>query len=371
MNQLEMHQDDKILEMLELLRAVPTRSEASQAAGRANYLAKVEQLTSAKAVVKGQKAGRLTGFFAGFWQLAGNLLSKGAVIWVAIVLAIAAISVSAVSAAQGSLPGKPLYPLKIWVEAVRLSLRLYHPQRVALLGDYSSRRIDEINRLSAAGQEIPETVLLQLDSTYQQALKYSLNMEDEALRQALIQLRFRYLAQLRAVNQIKSPLLRQRLVERLQLQLRLINLGIQNPRLYREKVQSHLRQKSKNQTQGTPANTDLGNRAQSTPRPPIRSSGSGSETVQARPTRFVPQGPLQSTSAVPFKPEIKPSQPFVPNMRATAQPLAPFEKHFDFPGGWEPRQPPIRRILPRWERNRDEETAPEAPDYGSQEGRKR
>jgi hypothetical protein len=77
----------------------------------------------------------------------------------------------AVSAAAGSLPGSPLYPLKLAVEDTRLFVTPSRPSRTVLYLRFVERRTDEMLRLSAAGRSVDEAVLLRMTRQFQAAVQ--------------------------------------------------------------------------------------------------------------------------------------------------------------------------------------------------------
>ena len=76
----------------------------------------------------------------------------------------------AVSAAVGSLPGSPLYPLKLAVEDARLTLTFSSPARTQLYMRFASERTAEMVRLAAAGRPVSETVVARMARQLQGAL---------------------------------------------------------------------------------------------------------------------------------------------------------------------------------------------------------
>jgi hypothetical protein len=77
----------------------------------------------------------------------------------------------AVSAAAGSLPGSPLYPLKLAVEDTRLLVNPSRPSRTVLYLRFVEERTDEMLRLSAAGRSVDEAVVTRMTRQFQAAVQ--------------------------------------------------------------------------------------------------------------------------------------------------------------------------------------------------------
>ena len=91
-----------------------------------------------------------------------------------------------VVAAQSSLPGDFLYPVKTLSEDAFYQLTLGDQERLNLALDYADRRLAEIQDLLDAGQVPPNAVQLRLQTHLQTALELSvkdISMADELLEQ--------------------------------------------------------------------------------------------------------------------------------------------------------------------------------------------
>lgn len=95
-----------------------------------------EVLTTGLVHVQERLAGRRTGPRRRLWQVAWAL----AVFLLALILGTAGLAL----AAEGSLPGEPLYPIKRGSEQLRLALTTTPDSRSALLLSFAERRLDEV-----------------------------------------------------------------------------------------------------------------------------------------------------------------------------------------------------------------------------------
>jgi hypothetical protein len=93
----------------------------------------------------------------------------------------------AVSAAAGSLPGSPLYPLKLAVEDARLSLTFSLPARAQLYMRFSQQRTTELVRLATAGRLADEAVVTRMAQQLQGAVHAASAASGEVKRELLVQ----------------------------------------------------------------------------------------------------------------------------------------------------------------------------------------
>jgi hypothetical protein len=108
-----------------------------------------------------------------------------------------------VNAAQDDLPNEPLYSLKMWTEDLSLQVRNDPDQKVDRLMELAQVRIQEMTRLADAGQTVPDQTRLRLEQHIHQALQLCSTLEDQALNQALLQIRDRLQQQDRDMEQLQ------------------------------------------------------------------------------------------------------------------------------------------------------------------------
>jgi hypothetical protein len=111
---------------------------------------------------------------------------------------------SAAFAAQSSLPGDALYPLKISLEEMRLGLTNDAQAEIALLGELVSRRLQEIQAALEEGLPVAEQLQTRLENHLQLALQFAAELEDPALIKAMEQIRIQSEQQLRLVQQLRQ-----------------------------------------------------------------------------------------------------------------------------------------------------------------------
>ncbi len=108
-----------------------------------------------------------------------------------------------VNAARDDLPNEPLYAVKTWSEDVGLQLQNNQETKVYRLMELAQIRIQEMTRLTDAGQAVPDQVRLRLEQHLQQALQICSNMDDASLDRTLLQVRDRLRQQDRDLDRLQ------------------------------------------------------------------------------------------------------------------------------------------------------------------------
>jgi hypothetical protein len=154
-----------------------------------------------------------------------------------------------VFAAQSSLPGEILYPVKSWSENIRLSLT-YSPQaRTNLTLDFTERRIDEITSLVSEGRSLPDSTSERFNAELERALELAAQMDDDQMHFALGQIKKQAESQGMTLEELLNTLPAQakpallRLKLRLQEQVTLSSIGESDPQAFRSEI--HKRQQNK------------------------------------------------------------------------------------------------------------------------------
>lgn len=179
-----------------------------------------------------------------------------------------------VYAAQDSLPGDILYPVKSWSEDIRLSLTSSPQARLSLTLDYTDRRMGEITRLLAAGRSLPEHTSAQFQAELESALQLAAQMDDAQMNYALGQIKQLAKNQGMDMQELLSHLpdeaepaiirLQQRLIE----QVELTSIGESDPQSYRSEI--HKRQNQQpGKHKNTPASDDSTIKPSESPSTPV------------------------------------------------------------------------------------------------------
>jgi hypothetical protein len=256
----EEEMDSKLKITLNELKNIPPRDPQTATSGRANFLKQAAVMRQSVSQEVDQRHNRWSStifpLFPGRQRLSGlNAL-------IAVVLAVIVFfggSGVTVYAAQDSLPGQALYPVKIWSEDVTLSLTGSTQKRLNHALDFSDRRVEEMEGLLAAGKPIPEGVEIRLQNELDLALELIASMDDSQALQQLEQVRQRAEAQYHKLamlmagtpESVEPLLLRTRAC--LQEQIRLASMGETDLQEFRMQIRQHFQNKggSGEQTPGT------------------------------------------------------------------------------------------------------------------------
>lgn len=224
--------DPRLEAILNETKATALRDPQAARRGKARFLQMASQFREQKMHQQEHTPGGKYGILGGFWH--GKVQLPAGKFAVALILALLILFGGAsgtVLAAQNSLPGQTLYPLKTWSEDARLWMVASDPARVEQLLTFSDRRVSEIASLLADGQPLPEILLTRLRSQWDQALYLAAGMPEAQASQTLEVIRMRLQSQLERVNGMLDQrqggpmLLLEETQARLQEQLRLTSFG--------------------------------------------------------------------------------------------------------------------------------------------------
>lgn len=119
-------------------------------------------------------------------------------------LALGGTGTTAAYAAQTSLPGGPLYGVKLALEDLRLDLTRDPRQEVLVLEDLVETRLDEISALVEEGSPINLQLMTRLENHLQLALQQSAQLDDAQLIQTMEQIRTRAEQQLQTLQRLRT-----------------------------------------------------------------------------------------------------------------------------------------------------------------------
>jgi hypothetical protein len=171
-----------------------------------------------------------------------------------------------VYAAQDSLPGETLYPLKTISEDIQLSLTHSPKARLDMTLDYTNRRVDEITSLLATGRLLPAQASERFQGELESALQLAAQMEDTQMLNALWEIKSHAENQGMTIEELINQLPEQaepaivRLQQRLHEQVKLSSIGENDPQSFRLEIRERQRRHS-----GTHKPTPADNNTISTP----------------------------------------------------------------------------------------------------------
>jgi hypothetical protein len=187
------------LAKLRALDAIPEREPARIEAGRATFLTMARTLRPT--VSKPEKA-RLIGWTNRFKKERSPMFTLARIILLA-VFALGGTGVTAY-AAQESLPDQALYPVKTWMEDVRLAVSNDPQVDFELLLRFVEERITEIESLVQQGEAVPDQVATRLNLQLQHMARVAADLDDPDLLQAMEQVRVRSQVQVQRLENLRE-----------------------------------------------------------------------------------------------------------------------------------------------------------------------
>jgi hypothetical protein len=182
--------DPVLKNVLDDLKNIPPRDTQAASRGRANFLAQVASLRQAVSRQADQRHNKWINTVFPLFQRKERLPVLNTLF--AVILALTVFfggTGGTVYAAQGSLPGQTLYPVKTWSEDAILSLTGSSQTRLNYALDFSDRRVTEMASLLALGKPIPVGVETRLQNELDMALELTAGMDDSQAIQLMSQVR--------------------------------------------------------------------------------------------------------------------------------------------------------------------------------------
>jgi hypothetical protein len=246
---------DKLEQAFAELQTVPQRDPHKAWRGRAAYLSEVQRLLKdqpSQITVSRNPFKRLNGWKYTFPILTQRKERSPMFTVISTLMVIAALvfggAGATVYAAQESLPDQFLYPIKTMSEEMQLGLSTNPENQMQLALNFADRRVQEMVALQMKGQVPPEEVVTRLQLQLNMALQLAAGMEDEPMKQALIQIRTRIQGMEQVTNQWgdesgQAGVILAKMREVLRVQNRLCELGLQEPAQLRMMFKNENRQR--------------------------------------------------------------------------------------------------------------------------------
>jgi hypothetical protein len=190
---------NEVLRQLEPLRSVPARSDAAARSGLDAFLNEAIQHRPA---VSAPAPARPTGWKS-FFKPARLPMHRLAKIMLIVSVMIGGAGATTV-AAQSSLPGDGLYPIKLMVEDARVALTADPQAQIDLRLELAQVRTQEMQQLVAQQRAVPDDAAAQVQTQLQAALNIAAQFDDAPLEVAMQQIEMRIMAQTRALAQTRS-----------------------------------------------------------------------------------------------------------------------------------------------------------------------
>jgi uncharacterized membrane protein YgcG len=202
---------DDVLTQLEPLRFTPARSEAAARSGLHDFL---QEAANLRPTVSAPPARRLTGWMSQLWlssqlrlrskftQERSPMLALAIKLVLVLAVMFGGAGVTA-AAAQSSLPHEALYPVKLLVEDVQLSLASTPDAQIDVQLEQAQQRVREMAQLTDRGAAIPAEVPARLQTRLQAALQIAAQLDDQQLQPALDRIQLRTQDQLREMDRLR------------------------------------------------------------------------------------------------------------------------------------------------------------------------
>ncbi len=255
--------DPELQSVFERTRAVPERDANSVQQGRANFLRQAQEL--GQPVSLGQKRRHME-WFKSIQSIRRESFTMLTTILVILGLLFGG-SGATVYAAQGSMPGEFLYPVKAWSENARSDLTTNPEARYQLMLQLAEQRTEEIQFMAQNGAlngvENGDQQIQRLQLHLDEALRQMSRLQDKDMEQALDQMRDRLRqqdqtlqqTQLKTGPQAQAVLMRARTT--LQTRQQWVDAGLADPQDFRWQAQNGFQyQRQQGQPDGASVPTD-------------------------------------------------------------------------------------------------------------------
>ncbi|HLO28779.1 MAG TPA: DUF5667 domain-containing protein [Anaerolineales bacterium] len=238
MSSIPEEQNLEVISLIEKLLPVPERSPRAVEDGRAKFLAEARSFQPTISRKAEQRHMEWKTIFSRKVQLRMATISTLLVIFTLLFGGTGA----TVYAAQGSLPGQPLYVVKLASEDVRAGLAPNNQIRQELMMNFADMRLEEALQLAAKGKGIPGTVWDRMDSQFDSALHAAVGPDDEHMRQQLVQIQVRIAIDFAKLTKLSNDRRYSGDIVKVQVTLlnvlQLVSLGLTDPPAFRQHMGS-------------------------------------------------------------------------------------------------------------------------------------
>lgn len=234
--------DPRLEKKLLTFRPVPPRDPQSMARGRANFLEQAGSLAQAVSARQNERHIRWIDPISQLFRRKERSPMFAPLVSFLLAISLLAGGGATVYAAQDSLPGQPLYAMKMTSENFRLGLATDAQSEMNLNLAFAHRRVNEINAMAAEGWLPPQTVESRWQAQLDRALELAAGMQAAALQAALERIRQNLQAQAQQMQQAQASLqdrpqaqaVLDRVRERIRERLNWVEAGLKDPQRFRQ-----------------------------------------------------------------------------------------------------------------------------------------
>jgi len=222
--------EDEIKQKLDKLEDVPERNPLKVQSLKRNFMSEARKLSSQPVVVAPSRS-----WWNQLFQKKETFPMKLVTIGVILSLLLGG-GISAV-AAQSSLPGDALYPVKTLVEDLQLELTTNPETEFEIALQHAWTRFEEIQELVGLGEPVEEAHIFAYQVAFQRALKYGLETEDPIGKLLEVQQQLKYQEQMMHQGPSEEGPYQQQMARVIAYQGGLVDASIDNPELLSTELQ--------------------------------------------------------------------------------------------------------------------------------------
>ncbi len=216
--------EDEIKQKLEKLDAIPDRNPLRVQSAKKNFLSEMRQLAAETTVSVPRKS----------WWNQLNIKKETfsmKLITIATILSLLLGGGITAVAAQDSLPGDLLYPVKTLVEDIELGLATDPETEFDIALNHAYKRFEEIQILLEEDEVVGEAHLLAWQESFQRALQYGINTEDPIGKLLIVQQQLQYQEEMMNKGEQTGVPFQNQFERMMNYQAGLVDASIENPEL--------------------------------------------------------------------------------------------------------------------------------------------
>jgi len=216
--------EDEIKQKLEKLDAVPERNPLRVQSAKKNFLSEMRQIAGETTVSVPRKS----------WWNQLNIKKETfsmKLITIATILSLLLGGGITAVAAQDSLPGDLLYPVKTLVQDIELGLATDPETEFEIALNNAYKRFEDINTLVGQGEVVEEAHFFAWQEAFQRALQYGVNTEDPIGKLLMVQQQLKYQEQMMNKGEQTGVPFQNQCEHMMNYQAGLVDASIEDPEL--------------------------------------------------------------------------------------------------------------------------------------------
>ncbi len=216
--------EDEIKQKLEKLVAIPERNPLRVQSAKKNFLSEMRQIAGETTVSVPKKS---------WWNqltIKKETFSMKLITIATILSLLLGGGITAV-AAQDSLPGDLLYPIKTLVQDIELGLATDPETEFDIALKNAFQRFEDINTLVGQGEAVEEAHLFAWQEAFQRALQYGVNTEDPIGKLLMVQQQLKYQEQMMNKGPAEDGPYQNQFARMMNYQAGLVDASIEDPEL--------------------------------------------------------------------------------------------------------------------------------------------